>query len=135
LQLTDEELALLLAHEVAHIMAGHPSEKLSFMAHRLGKDRAPTAGSALQAFYTHDGYARQFQPTARLQEREADAIGAALLARSGYDAQRALNVFDKLAQIENGTFVEDATHDPATTRKKAISEVLRASMGLLPVSN
>src|SRR5215212_5991130 len=75
LQMTDDELALLLAHEVAHLVADHPSEKLSFVADRLGKSKAPTAGSALLAFFAADTYALQFQPTARLQEREADAIG------------------------------------------------------------
>src|SRR4051812_8746131 len=75
LQMTDDELALLLAHEVAHLVADHPSEKLSFVADRLGKEKAPTAGSALLAFFTADTYALQFQPTARLQEREADTIG------------------------------------------------------------
>jgi predicted Zn-dependent protease len=123
LALTDNELALLLSHEVAHIVAGHPSEKLSFMAETLGKDRAPTAGSALLAFYTQDSYALLFEPTARLQEREADAIGAKILRASGFDALQALGLFDKLAKLEHGG-PDTSSHDPATVRKEAILRML-----------
>lgn len=125
LEMTDDELALLLAHEVAHVVADHPSEKLSFVAAALGKDRAPTAGSALHAFFTADTYAILFQPTARLQEREADAIGAAILVASGYDSSRALQLFDKLAKLEHGNGGhETATHDAAGVRQKAVSQVI-----------
>lgn len=123
LALTDNELALILAHEVAHLVAGHPSEKLSFMAVKLGKERAPTAGSALLAFYTQDAFARLFQPTAMLQEREADAIGARILRASGFDALQALALFDKLAKIEpagNGI----SSHDPALVRKESARRIL-----------
>jgi predicted Zn-dependent protease len=123
LALTDSELALLLAHEVAHLVAGHPSEKLSFMAETLGKDRAPTAGSALLAFYTQDSYAVLFEPTARLQEREADAIGARILQASGYDTAQALALFDKLANLERRG-PDASSHDPAAVRKDAVLRVL-----------
>jgi predicted Zn-dependent protease len=127
LELTDDELALMLAHEVAHLIAGHPSEKLSFMADQLGKDRAPTAGSALHAFFSQDSYAHLFKPTARLQEREADAIGAAVLLFSGYDWQRSLALFDKLAELEHGDeAAEDSTHDAASLRRRTVMRVIEA---------
>ena len=123
LALTDDELALVLAHEVAHIVADHPSEKLSFMAEALGKEKAPNAGSALRAFFTQDAYALLFQPTARLQEREADALGAAIFHASGYDPGRALRLFDKLAKLErSSSAAESGTHDPALLRKRAVAE-------------
>ena len=124
--LTDNELALILAHEVAHVVAGHPSEKLSFMAVKLGLERMPTAGSALLAFFTQDAYARLFRPTAKLQEREADAIGALILGASGYDALQALAVFDKLAIIERAGN-DTSSHDPAPARKESVRRVLETS--------
>jgi predicted Zn-dependent protease len=125
LQLNDDELALILCHEAAHVVAGHASAKLSFMAEFLGKETVPTARTALLEFLAKDSYAAVFQPTARLQEREADTIGAAILFASGYDAQRALGLFDKLAQLETR---EDGrardSHDAATVRKQAVSGVI-----------
>ena len=134
LALTADEVALLLAHEVAHLAAGHPSEKLSFMAETLGKEHAPTAGTALLAFYAQDAYAFLFQPTARLQEREADAIGAAILVASGYDARQALALFDKLANIEpDGS--DASSHDLAGVRKQAVMRVLEGRPGRLPLTS
>jgi predicted Zn-dependent protease len=125
LALTDDELALIFCHEVAHVLAGHASEKLSFMAEILGKDKVPTARTALLEFLAQDSYAAAFQPRARLQEREADSIGAAILFASGYDAQRALRLFDKLQQLETGAEGPDPdAHDAAGVRKRAVAGVI-----------
>ncbi len=125
LQLNDDELALILSHEAAHVVAGHALVKLSFMAKFLGKAKVPTARTALLEFLAKDSYATAYRPTARLQEREADTVGAAILFATGYDAQRALEVFDKLAVLETGEGGRDPdSHDAAAVRKKAVAEEL-----------
>jgi predicted Zn-dependent protease len=125
LQLDDDELALILAHEAAHVLAGHAAVKLSFMAEFLGKEKVPTARTALLEFLAKDDYAAAYRPTALLQEREADAVGAAIFFAAGYDSHRALRVFDKLAALESR---EDGqapdSHDAAAVRKRAVAEVL-----------
>ncbi|OFW16443.1 MAG: hypothetical protein A3H27_02035 [Acidobacteria bacterium RIFCSPLOWO2_02_FULL_59_13] len=125
LQLNDDELALILAHEAAHVVAGHASVKLSFMAEYLGKEKVPTARTALLEFLAKDFYAAVYRPTAQLQEREADAVGAAIFFATGYDTQRALRLFDKLAVFESGENgpVTDS-HDAARIRKQAVSAVI-----------
>lgn len=122
LVLTDDELALLLAHEAAHVVAGHAYEKLSFMAAVVGKDAVPTARAALLEFLAKDAYAAAFLPVQRLQEREADRIGAAILLASGYNAQRALGLFDRLLALEAREAQE--RHDSAATRKRSMAVVL-----------
>lgn len=125
LQLNDDELALILAHEAAHVVAGHASVKLSFMAEVLGKEKVPTARTALLEFLATDTYAAAYRPTAQLQEREADALGAAIFFATGFDAQRALGVFDKLAKLESREIGQDAdSHDAATVRKQAVAAVI-----------
>ena len=125
LKLSDDELALILCHEAAHLLAGHASAKLSFMAEFLGKDRLPTARAALLEFLSRDAYAEAFQPRALVHEREADTIGATILFVTSYDPQRALGLFDKLEQLEGGA---DAplldSHDSAAVRKQAIASVI-----------
>lgn len=125
LALGDDELAMILSHEAAHVVNGHALAKLSFMAEILGKEKVPTARTALLEFFANDTYAEVFQPKARLQEREADTLGAVILFASGYDPHRALQLFDKLAEHEtraNG----DATnsHDSAGARKQAVAAVI-----------
>ena len=125
LQLSDDELALIFSHEAAHVLAGHASAKLSFMAEFLGKEKLPTARKALLEFLADDSYAAVFRPTARLQEREADTVGAAILFASGYDSQRALKLFDKLAERETREheWAPDF-HDAANVRKQIVSGAL-----------
>ena len=125
LALTDDELALILSHEAAHVVAGHALAKLSFMAEFLGKEKIPTARTALLEFLAKDSYAEVFQPKARLHEREADTLGAVILFASGYDPQRALGVFDKLVELEtldNGRSTD--SHDAAGARKQAVAAVI-----------
>ena len=128
LELNDDELALILSHEAAHVVAGHAAAKLSFMAGMLGKEKVPTAHSALLEFLAKDSYAAVFQPAARRQEREADALGAAIFLASGYDTQRALGLFDKLELLERhlegraGNAAD--THDAAGVRKKLVARVI-----------
>jgi predicted Zn-dependent protease len=128
LALTDDEIALVLAHEAAHVIAAHGSAKLSFMAGFLGKEKLPTAHKALVEFFSTDSYATVFQPMARLQEREADRLGAVILSATAYDAQRALKLFDKLAALEaleSGKAGKDTdSHDAALVRKQAVSATI-----------
>lgn len=125
LRLSDDELALILSHEAAHVLAGHASAKLSFMANYLGKEKVPTAHTALLEFFSKDAYAAAYRPTAQLQEREADRMGAAIFFATGYASQRALRVFDKLTELDAGADARDPdSHDAAVVRKQAVSEVL-----------
>lgn len=125
LQLNDEELALILSHEAAHVLAGHASAKLTFMADHLGKEKIPTANEALLEFLAKDSYAADFRPTARLQEREADALGARIFFATGFDPQRALGLFDKLAERETSGQARDSdAHDSAGVRKQAVLGVI-----------
>jgi predicted Zn-dependent protease len=127
LSLTDDELALILSHEAAHVVARHASKKLSFMADFLGKEKVPDARTALLEFLAKDSYAAEFQPKARQQEREADTVGAAIFFASGYDPQRALTLFDKLAYLERrgaGHGQASDTHDSAATRKQIVASVI-----------
>ena len=127
LALGDDELALILSHEAAHVISGHASAKLSFMAQFLGKEKIPTARTALLEFLAKDSYAAVFQPKAQLQEREADTVGAAILYASEYDPQRALKVFDKLIALETRQTVPTGqvadSHDVALARKQAVARV------------
>ena len=134
LSLNDDELALILSHEAAHVVAGHASAKLSFIAEILGKEKVPTARTALLEFLAKDSYAAVFQPRARLQEREADTIGAAIFFASGYDPQRALGLFDRLAELEARATAPAGqatdSHDAASVRKQTVAAVI-AELGRL----
>jgi len=128
LSLSDDELALILSHEAAHVVARHASAKLSFMAEFLGKEKVPDARTALLEFLAKDSYATEFQPKARQQDREADTVGAAIFFATGYDLRRALALFDKLSDMESRAAGRvglagqaSDTHDSAATRKQIVA--------------
>ena len=98
LELNDDELAMLMAHEMAHALAGHRRE------------RAPAGG--LETDLAWDN--RQAE-IAMAQELEADRLGLELAHRAGWSLVALLPFFDKLAQDEPpGTF--SASHPQAAQR-------------------
>ncbi len=94
------------------------------MAAVLGKTKVPDARAALLEFLTRESFATVFLPTAQLQEREADMLGAAIFFASGYDTQQALILFDKLSEQElRSADAAPGSHDAAQLRKEAVSRV------------
>lgn len=95
--LTDDELATLISHEMAHILRGHSREKasiyaatnLSLMSATMG------AGYALGVSGGLGGNYGVFMPHSRHLEEEADLIGLDLMVRAGYNPNASLTFWDK----------------------------------------
>lgn len=100
---TDDELAQVMGHEIAHAMANHTAEKMSVqMASMIGvavvgvaadNHVAALGGAALAAVYAIN------RPNSRTAEREADEIGIELAARAGYDPGAAPTLWRKMAEV------------------------------------
>ena len=103
---TDDQLASVIAHEIAHVTAKHVHEKLSqelavntvgtVGVIGLGVSGAPgiTTAALSQAYGLSTGVgALAFD---RAKEKEADYIGLMYMARAGYDPQAAITVLEAL---------------------------------------
>lgn len=100
---TDEELAAVMGHEIAHALREHGRERASEqLAEELG---VRVLGAALGL---GDVGAQLTQtvldvtlslPHSRTQEAEADRIGVELAARSGYDPRAAVTLWDKMGKL------------------------------------
>jgi predicted Zn-dependent protease len=96
---SEDELAAVLAHEVAHILARHAAERITQgsvvelirMIAYWGFG-IPLFSGPLQALF--------FLPNSRQAETEADTIGVQLAARACYDPLAAATVFQKLGEVE-----------------------------------
>ncbi|HMJ66927.1 MAG TPA: M48 family metalloprotease [Candidatus Binatia bacterium] len=87
---TDDEVALVVAHEIAHHDLGH----IKIFARWVDKIvRLP--GATLFAFAFHAIERRLYGPE---KECDADRYGLDMCLAAGYDAQRALELFDVLEQ-------------------------------------
>lgn len=106
LKATDDELAQVMGHEVAHALASHTRERMSVAmasgtaAQLLG---ATKTGNKVGAQNIALVSALTWQlPNSRLSESEADRIGIELAAKAGYNPQAAVDLWKKMAQASGG---------------------------------
>jgi predicted Zn-dependent protease len=100
---TDDELAHVMGHEIAHALANHTAEKMSTaLASNLGVVAAgvlsDNSGQAMVLAATAAQLAVQL-PNSRAAESEADQIGIELAARAGYDPRAAITLWQKMAKV------------------------------------
>jgi predicted Zn-dependent protease len=122
LKLTDDEIAVVMGHEIAHALREHSREQVSqAMAAQatigigasllgLGDLTANLANTAYEALI-----ATRFS---RSDESEADRIGLELSARAGYDPRAGITLWKKmLAGNDGGRPPEFLSTHPAETRR------------------
>lgn len=106
LSLTDDELAAVIGHEMAHALREHSRERVSrAYAQQLALSGiAAVAGLGQGAVDLVSAVSDvTFQlPHSREQEAEADIIGLELMARAGYDPNAAPRVWRKMAAVQSG---------------------------------
>ena len=104
---TEDELAAVVAHEFGHHLAGHLGRQRTRSA-VAGTAAATVLGAVvpfggLAALALGQGAAQLGANAARIayskgEEREADYLGAYLVARAGYDLDRAGNLWARLSR-------------------------------------
>lgn len=112
----ESEIAAVMAHEIAHVIAQHgvqraELERRSKIASRVASEvlQSPAAGKAvaLQGIVTLAGFSRA-------QELEADEIGVAMIAKAGFDpegAARFLAALGRQSAMRSSLFKLGETQD------------------------
>jgi predicted Zn-dependent protease len=126
LKLTDEELAAVIGHEIAHALREHARERMSraapvqIGAQVLGALYGRGAGDLGAMF----GQAFFVLPNSRENEQEADRIGVELSARAGYDPRAAITLWTKMGQASgNGQPPQWlSTHPSHETRVRDLTD-------------
>ena len=106
LKLTDDELAAVMGHEIAHALREHSREAMSqVLAQQMGVailGAALNMGSVTQDLMDKAATVAIQLPNSREKETEADRIGLELTARAGYDPRAAISVWKKMMANGNG---------------------------------
>ncbi|XP_076944542.1 mitochondrial metalloendopeptidase OMA1-like [Bidens hawaiensis] len=120
---TDEEIATIIGHEVAHAVARHAAEQIT-------KNLWFTIGQLILYQFVMPDLVNTMSnlllklPFSRRMEIEADYIGLLLMASAGYDPRVAPKVFEKLGQVSGDSALRDylSTHPSGKKRSKLLSE-------------
>ncbi len=126
-------LAVVMGHEIAHVIARHGAERISQgLATQLGANVLGAAvgggpqGNLLLAAYGLGTQLGVLLPYSRTQESEADHIGLILMAKAGYDPRAAIGFWERMARASSGGGAPEflSTHPGHETRGTQIREWL-----------
>jgi predicted Zn-dependent protease len=130
-------LAVVMGHEIAHVIARHGAERMSQgLATQVGANvlGAAVGGSAggnlVLAAYGLGAQLGVLLPYSRTQESEADRIGLILMAKAGYDPRAATGFWERMARASSGGGTPEflSTHPGHETRTQQIREWLPEAM-------
>lgn len=139
LNATDDELAAVMGHEIAHALREHARERI---ARQMSTQAASTIGSIAIQILTGVqldpqiagtvGQAVFVLPNSRENEQEADVIGVELMARAGYDPRAALSLWQKMGQATGGGGPPEflSTHPSGATRLRDLQAYVDKVMPL-----
>jgi len=119
--LSDDELAVALAHEIGHVIAEHVREQISMAAilDPPPPNLTPSLTDVIDGMESDISLFLQLQPLARLQELEADDIGIELAARAGIQAKSIRSFYNKITAEDNGQSLFD-THGSMQSRERFV---------------
>jgi predicted Zn-dependent protease len=130
LKITDDELAAVMGHEIAHALREHVREQQSKQQVLGGVGIAAVIGGALMGVnvdpnLTQTGLQVAFGlPHSRQAEVEADDIGLELSARAGYNPKGAITLWQKMSTLGGGRPAEFlSTHPSPESRAVDLARV------------
>jgi predicted Zn-dependent protease len=129
LNATDDELAAVMGHEIAHALREHARERIG---NQMATSAASTVGAIALEIFTGVRVnpdlassvlgAVTVLPNSRQNESEADIIGVELMARAGYDPRASLSLWRKMGQVAGGGGGPEflSTHPSGETRLREL---------------
>lgn len=140
---SDSELAIVMGHEIGHVIARHGAERMSEAMVITGigavsataverKTDAKTKELFLLAYGGATTLARVL-PHSRGNESEADRMGAIYAARAGYDPRAALSFWQKMAQQKAETAGAPAWLSTHPTDQKRIEDLQAFMPQVIPL--
>jgi len=137
LNLSDDEIAQIMGHEISHALANHTAERMS-RAVLMNGALAATAVVTDNNGYVLTGTAMAAKvalelPNSRTAESEADEIGIELATRAGYNPDAAVSLWKKMAEAGGGGGPEFlSTHPSPDNRASRLDKLGEKMLKLNP---
>jgi predicted Zn-dependent protease len=134
---TQDQLATVIGHEIAHVLADHGNERMStsFVAEsglQIAESLSgpPSTGrSQSMALLGLGAQVGVLLPFSRAQESEADQLGLDLMARAGFDPRESVPLWQNMAQAGSGAAPElMSTHPSTETRIRELKNRIPVAM-------
>lgn len=136
---TEEGLAVVMGHEIAHAVAEHGNERMSQgMLAQLGgvaldvalKDKPEQTRNLWLGAFGLGTQVGVLLPFSRTQESEADELGLTFMAMAGYNPQEAVTFWQRMAANKGGQAPPEflSTHPSDETRIRQIQEHMPAAL-------
>lgn len=133
---TEDALAIVLGHEIAHVIARHGTERMSramgIAALGVGlnvatRDQDAQTRDAVMIAYGLGATVGVELPYSRLAESEADEIGLYFAARAGYDPRVSVDFWQRMSAASEGQARPPeflSTHPADDTRIERLREIM-----------
>lgn len=123
LDLTDDEFAQIMGHEISHALANHTAERMSrAMATAAGVAvigaASDNSGAAMAGAAVIANVALTL-PNSREAESEADVMGMVLATQAGYDPEAAVTLWQKMGDLSDERPAEFLSTHPAPENRQA----------------
>jgi predicted Zn-dependent protease len=132
-----DQLAAVIAHEVAHVLSRHSNERASqevAVQQGLNVIQAVTnptsqTGQVMMGVLGLGAEYGVLMPYSRLQESEADLLGLDLMARAGFNPQQSVDLWMNMEQAGGGQPIEFlSTHPSHATRMQDLKQNMPKAM-------
>jgi predicted Zn-dependent protease len=126
---TEAGLAVVVAHEIAHVVAKHGAEQMSHdLLLQVGAATLEQYGASetfLRAFSIGSAYGLKL-PYSRMHEYEADHLGLIFMAMAGYDPKEAPKFWQRFSQASSGNSIPEflSTHPIDENRIQRLNSLM-----------
>ncbi|MEW6273149.1 MAG: M48 family metallopeptidase [Thermodesulfobacteriota bacterium] len=128
-----DQLATVIGHEVAHVLAQHANERVSqqVVAGALMEVAGQALDPRLAAALGVGAQVGVLLPFSRTQESEADLLGLDLMASAGFDPRQSVPFWQNMEKAGGAGAPEFlSTHPSGTTRMRDLNERIPQSLQL-----
>ncbi len=132
LKLTDDEVAMVMGHEIAHALREHAREQAGKNAlTKLGAVGLSVATGGKYDGLVGTGANLLSLSYSRSDETDADLVGLDIVARAGYDPRAGVTLWKKMSEANKGAPPQwMSTHPSGPSRIKEIERHLKQALPL-----